>query len=90
MQEGGLGGALHCALSCTGCVERNLEFDSTAEVEGSRRTQVALAVEVALELAGAGYAMSNRLFGQALGLHTISEANFASHTALASARRSDT
>ena len=48
-----------------------MEFDSTAEVEGSRCTQVALAVEVASVLAGAGagYAMYNRLFGQALGLH---------------------
>ena len=75
----GLGGALRCRLKCTGCALRTMEFNSSTEVPGSRRTQVTLAVEVATVLAGGGFAMYDRLFGQGLGLHTVSESNFSNN-----------
>ena len=47
-----LGGAVRCLVSCSGCSKRTLEFDSTADVPSSRRTQVAFALEVATIVSG--------------------------------------
>ncbi len=60
----GLGGGIRCWFSCSGCSERTVPFNSTVEVEHTRRTLVSMALQVATVLSGGGFASYQRLFGQ--------------------------
>ena len=62
----GLDGDLQCWFSCSGCQHHNFMFNSTAEVENSRRTHIARALQVATVLSGGGFADYHRVFGECL------------------------
>lgn len=67
---------LRCYFSCNGCIKHTVPFNSTMEVEHSRRTQISLDLQVAVVLSGGGYAMYQHLFGQCFGLKTVCSSNF--------------
>ena len=58
-------------------VTKNIPYSSTVAVEHSRRTRIALALQVATVISGGGYAMYQRVFGQCLGMHIGSCSSFA-------------
>jgi len=52
LQPTGLGGSLNVTFVCNSCCFRNLKFEGSAHVEGSKRTVVALALGVAFLITG--------------------------------------
>ena len=61
----GLGGAL--SFACSGCRLRQVSFDSTTNVESSRRSVVSLALHVATFVGGVHHSQIVRTLGQGLG-----------------------
>ena len=58
MTSSSLGGTVRCLVSCSGCSKRTLEFDSTADMPSSKRTQVAFGLKVAMVVSGKVVAIS--------------------------------
>jgi len=73
IQTMGLGGSMNIKFVCNGCNGRNIMFEGSALVEGSRRTVVGLSLAVAFIISGHGFAKFNRTLNQFLGIPAISK-----------------
>ena len=73
LEPHGTGGTLNVIFSCNGCHNRIINFQSSAMVEGSKRTVVGLALTVAFFITGNSYAKFSRTLRQCLGISCISK-----------------
>lgn len=55
IESSGLGGSLDITLHCNGCTEREVKFQGSSYVDGSKRTVVGLSLAVAFIIAENGY-----------------------------------
>jgi hypothetical protein len=69
----GLGGTLNATFVCNSCSLREVNFQGSALVEGSKRTVVGLALGVAFFISGHGFAKFERTLKQFLGISCVSK-----------------
>ncbi|XP_070562223.1 uncharacterized protein [Ptychodera flava] len=72
----GLGGSLKIDYSCNGCTGRNISFDSSIYIEGTRRTIVSLALHLAHFIAGNHFSDISKSLGVGLGIQVLSRPAF--------------
>ena len=72
----GLGGAVDIDYDCTGCLERQLTFSSSALCEASGQNVVRLALQVAFIAAGCSYAQYKKVLAHTLGMPAVSARQF--------------
>ena len=59
-------------VSCSGCGDHQLNFNSSANVTLSKRTAVSLALQVAFVIAGCAHAQYAKVLKQCLGMSSVS------------------
>ena len=69
----GVGGTINITFACNSCELRNVKFQGSALVEGSKRTVVGLAIAVAFFISGHGFAQFERTLKQCLGIGVVSK-----------------
>ena len=72
----GLGGAVEIHYSCTGCVHRHVQFDSSAFHEASQQTVLSLMLQVAFVAAGCRYGQYKKVLAHSLGMYAIRPERF--------------
>ncbi len=72
----GLGGAVDIAYSCTGCLQRQLTFNSSIQHEASGQTAIGLALQVAFIAAGCNHAQYKKVLAHTFGMYAVSSTQF--------------
>ena len=62
--------------SCTGCDQRQIVFNSSVQHEGSGKSAIGLALEVAFIAGGCSYKQYKKVLANAFGVHAVSFAQF--------------
>ena len=73
VEQTGLGGSMNVTFSCNSCIFRNISFQASAMVEGSKRTVVGLALAVAFVISGHGFAKFSKSLQVFLGISVLSK-----------------
>ena len=72
----GLGGAVEIQYSCTGCVDRHVQFDSSTFHEASQQTVLSLTLQVAFVAAGCRYSQYKKVLAHSLGMYAVRPERF--------------
>ena len=73
VKQVGLGGSMNVQFTCNCCGLRNVNFQGSLLVEGSKRTVVSLAVTVAFIITGHGFAKFSKTLNSCLGISALSK-----------------
>ena len=67
----GLGGAIEIIFACNGCWGRRIPFRSSALIEGTKRSVVSVAIQVAFIAAGCTHSTYLKVLKQSLGMSAV-------------------